>query len=350
MDKIGRIVMWLVLVSIGILIVLSITGAFWGADGAKQFFNSVPLAIYWCIFAVLLLGGFAIFPRLVRRPSLFFVHTGCLLVLIGAMSGSHTGHRLAKRFFGTDKIPKGYMIIYEGQSENNVVAEDGEKVLGQLPFSIRLNDFRIEYYEDKKSVPKLNIETLDGRHLQITAKAGEEIALGDDKGKLRVVRIFTNFKIHIEDGKKTAIDEKGTGKNPAAEIEIIKPDGKIVTHYVFEYFRGHFQDADGLQISYEKRQPQMIRDYLSDVTVIKDGKEILNKTIEVNHPLHYGGYHFYQYSYDSQAEKYTILAATSDSGLYIVYGGYWLLGTGVLWQFWLRAVLKRKGNVWHDSN
>jgi hypothetical protein len=85
----------------------------------------------------------------------------------------------------------------------------------------------------------------------------------------------------------------------------------------------------------------VIRDYFSDVVVIEDGKEIVGKMIEVNHPLHYGGYHFYQHSYDSQAHKYTILSVTSDSGLYAVYGGYWLLCLGVLWQFWFRHIVSR---------
>ncbi len=285
--------------------------------------------------------GFIEFPRLVRQPPSLLIHTGCLLVLLGAMLSSDTGHRLAKRFFGIDKIPSGYMVIYKGQSENRVVAEDFEHILGRLPFGIKLNDFRIEYYEsDKESVPKLNIEMHNNQYLQIAAKAGEEISLGQGQGKLKVVRTFANFKIRIEKDQKTATDEKGAGENPAVEIEIIRPDGTTVTRYVFERFGGHFQDTDGLQINYAPRRPRMVRDYLSDVTVIKDEKDVASKTIEVNHPLQYGGYHFYQYSYDSEAEEYTVLSVTSDSGLYVVYSGYWLLSIGVLWRFWLRPVLE----------
>jgi hypothetical protein len=345
MDKVGRSVMWLVLAAIGVLMVLSAAGAFLGAEGAKQFFNSIPLKVYWLAFALLFAAGFAIFPRLLCQPSSLLVHAGCLSVLIGGMWGSQSGHQLAKRFLGIDKIPDGYMVIYEGQSENRVVAEDLEHILGQLPFSIKLNDFRLEYYEDEKSVPKLNIETQDGKHLQISAKAGEEISLGDGKGKLKIVRTFTNFKIHIENGEKIATDKKGAGENPAVEVEIARPDGTTVKRYIFERFASHFQDTDGLQISYVPRKPQMIRDYFSDVAVIKDGKDAVSKTIEVNHPLHYGGYHFYQYSYDSEEGEYTILSVTSDSGLYIVYTGYWLLSVGVLWQFWLRPILKAKSAV-----
>ena len=129
------------------------------------------------------------------------------------------------------------------------------------------------------------------------------------------------------------------------EVEIKKPDGTTDTRYVFERFAGYLQNTDELKISYAPRQPQMIRDYFSDVTVIKDGKEVAGKTIEVNHPLHYGGYHFYQYSYDSEAGEYTILSVTSDSGLYIVYTGYWLLSLGCSVAVLVKACIKsKKGN------
>lgn len=335
--------MWLALAAMGLLVMLSVLGAFCGAEKAKHFFSSIPLKIYWCAFAVLLAAGFIRFPQLLRKPPLILIHIGCLLVLTGGMWGSEAGHQLARRFLGIDKIPGGYMVIYEGHSENRIVAGDLKQFLGQLPFSIKLKSFRLEYYEgDKEAVPQLYMETQDGQRLQLVAKAGEEISLGEGKGKLKVVRTFTNFKIRIENGEKIVTDEKGAGQNPAVEVEIERSDGTNYTRYVFERFAGHFQDEDGLQLSYASQGHRTIRDYFSDVTVVKNEKEVAGKTIEVNHPLHYGGYHFYQYSYDLDVGQYTVLSVTSDSGLYIVYTGYWMLSVGVLWQFWLRAALKAK--------
>lgn len=40
-----------------------------------------------------------------------------------------------------------------------------------------------------------------------------------------------------------------------------------------------------------------VKDYLSTLAVLKDGKETVTKQIEVNHPLRYGGYSFYQSSW-----------------------------------------------------
>lgn len=239
MGKVSCYIMWLALSAIWLLTALSVFAAFSGNDKARQFFNSIPLIIYWFFLALLFLSSFLVYDRLLRQPPSLLIHAGCLFILIGAMFGSNAGHQFAKWFFHIDKIPSGFMIIDEGQSENRVVAKD-KHILGQLPFNIKLNDFRIEYYE-----------------------AG-----------------------------------------------------------------------------YATQMPRMPRDYFSDVVVVEDGKEIIQKTIEVNHPLHYGGYHFYQYSYDEVAGRYTILSVTSDSGLYAVFGGYWLLCIGILWRFWLTPAIK----------
>ena len=59
-------------------------------------------------------------------------------------------------------------------------------------------------------------------------------------------------------------------------------------------------------------------------------------TLSVIHPLHWGGYHFYQFSYDRDRESYTILEAVSDSGLWAVYLGLFLLVAGAFGRFWLQ--------------
>jgi len=349
MKKLNRYIMWAALTAIGLLAVLSVLGAFYGARQAKLIFNSIPLGIYWFSLAILLIAGFLKFPRLLRKPGLLLVHAGCLLVLAGGMWSSQMGHRIAEQFLGIKKIPSGYMAIYEGNSGKKVMTEDFKQCLCELPFSIKLNNFRLEYYEiDEKFVPRLYITTQQGQDLQLAARAGEQISLGPGLGRLIIVHTFRNFKISIENGKKIITDSVKEGENPAVEVRIEPSDANSYTRYVFERFAGFNHGEDGLNLSYLSQAPRIVRDYFSDVVVIENEKEAVSKTIEVNHPLHYGGYHFYQHSYDSENGDYTILSVTSDSGLYTVYGGYWLLSLGVLWQFWFRHIAgfikKRKEN------
>jgi cytochrome c biogenesis protein len=44
-------------------------------------------------------------------------------------------------------------------------------------------------------------------------------------------------------------------------------------------------------------QEKYVKDYTSQLTILDDGKEVMRRTIQVNHPLHYKGLAFYQSSY-----------------------------------------------------
>ena len=86
----------------------------------------------------------------------------------------------------------------------------------------------------------------------------------------------------------------------------------------------------------------MVSDYISDLRVVVDGQTAAEKSIEVNHPLKFGGYHFYQHSYDDRAGQYTVLNVVSDTGLNMVYTGYIMLSAGIVWRFWLRKIFSGK--------
>ena len=57
--------------------------------------------------------------------------------------------------------------------------------------------------------------------------------------------------------------------------------------------------CDDFEITYyDLQQPERhVKSYSSSLTILEEGKEILKKTVEVNHPLHYKGLAFYQSSY-----------------------------------------------------
>ena len=87
---------------------------------------------------------------------------------------------------------------------------------------------------------------------------------------------------------------------------------------------------------------KIARDYISEVEIVKDGAVVAQKNIEVNHPLHYGGYYLYQPSWgEDHGSVYTVLTVASDSGLKAVYAGYAMLMIGLCWRFWAR----RKNSV-----
>jgi cytochrome c biogenesis protein len=57
--------------------------------------------------------------------------------------------------------------------------------------------------------------------------------------------------------------------------------------------------CDDFKITYYdlKNPEKYVKEYTSHLTILENGKEVLRKTVEVNHPLHYKGLAFYQSSY-----------------------------------------------------
>ncbi len=323
-----RVALWAGLLLILLLISLSIYGAFIGAESAKRFFNSMPLAVYWLAFTILLILGIALFRRLLCFRGLFLIHLGCIIILAGGIIGSQAGFKVQDKLFGTDTIRTGQMIINEGTTERAVELEDG--VTKMLPFAIKLVDFKIEHYQPGQLV----IRTSKGDGFKIPAQEGQKYLLGQDLGSVEIIRRFEYFKLTREDNKRIAIEDVNGGPNPAIELLLKNSDGSEKTRYVFERFAGHSNPDDALSFSYRRA----VRAYISDVEVVKDNKVVTRKSIEVNKPLHYGGYLFYQQGYDSESGRYTVLGVTSDKGLGVVFLGYILLCAGVFWQFWLRHI------------
>ena len=57
--------------------------------------------------------------------------------------------------------------------------------------------------------------------------------------------------------------------------------------------------CDDFNVTYYDLRPQekQVKEYISQLTILENGKEILKKTIRVNHPFHYKGLAFYQSTY-----------------------------------------------------
>ena len=321
-------ILWAVLVLIGLLTVFSVYGAFIGAERALGFFNSIPLTVYWVMFAGVLIAGIALFSRLLHVRDLLLIHSGCVLVLAGGMWGSQALVKTQDSLFGTDTIRAGRMVLYEGQTEKSVSTADmGQK---NLPFEIKLVDFNIEYYEPGI----LLIQTIAGDVLYVKAEPGAGFSIGDDYGSIEIARCFTNFKLILEGDKYAAIDDPNGEPNPAVELTLKRPDGSQVTRYAFERFSGGINLNDKLAFSYRR----IIRDFISDIEVIKNKKAAARKRIEVNEPLHFDGYFVYQQGYDDVAGRYTVLLVRSDKGLTAVYLGFVLLSAGLFRHLWFGRV------------
>jgi len=83
-----------------------------------------------------------------------------------------------------------------------------------------------------------------------------------------------------------------------------------------------------------------VKDWKSSLVILEEGQEAHEKVIEVNHPMHYGGYYFYQHDFQHDPEtdrwSWSVIHVRSDSGIIPVCAGFLLLCVGVFWHLWLR--------------
>ncbi len=148
---------------------------------------------------------------------------------------------------------------------------------------------------------------------------------GSDLGHRLAARLFGVTKVPhgymaIEEGDATdAVRDGKTG-------EVI---GRLPFRVGLEKFRIEY---------YLSGRP---KDYFSDLVVLENGKMAVEGTIAMNHPLHWGGYHFYQMDYDREEGRYTILSVRSDSGLAAVYVGFALLVAGAMVRCWVEPAWRR---------
>ncbi len=285
-----------------LLAVLSVVGAFLGADAARELFNSPPLVVVWILITALLLAGFYYFKTLVRSPGGLMCHLGVTLVLVGSMYGSRQGHAMAASYLGLERTLAGYMRIFEGQASNAITDQSGQTI-GTLPFQVKLEDFWIEYYDTPSpwrlgvdappspgssrrqmaqiswsegavadipflgatveviqylprartqyrdgAVPTLEVVEADGRRTAVPARVGEEVKLGATGDTLRIVRVFGHLQIRGGE----VIDIPGSDANPAVQVLVKAADGSTSRRYAFARndLAGHANGQSDLKLHY----------------------------------------------------------------------------------------------------
>jgi len=122
------------------------------------------------------------------------------------------------------------------------------------------------------------------------------------------------------------IRDRTTGKTEELEA----PSGEAMT-------RGR------LRFVLDREYP--IDQYISHVRAMENGQPVLTKAIQMNDPLKYRGYTFYQSSYESEAgdaSRYTILSVKRDPGIWFVYAGFGMLTLGLVVVFYVNPWLRKR--------
>lgn len=183
----------------------------------------------------------------------------------------------------------------------------------------------IAYIEDDKVIKIVNWEV------------GEKCEIEGSGYQLKIAKYFPSYSVQNE-----VIKKSDTINNPAVRVEITGPRGKV-DDWILGQTQAKWYPDNNFALLYEKFGME-IKDFKSKLRIIDNGNTVLSKTIEVNDPLKYGGYVFYQSSYDPEGEKYSGLQVTKNPGIVVVYSGFIILCVGVVFIFYVKPFLRRKSN------
>lgn len=321
-----------------LLVLLSITGAFLGANKASLFFNSPPLAVFWMALSVLFVSAFIFWKSLYLRPYLLLCHVGCIAVLAGGLWGSEAAHAFRMAAGLSSKLTQGTILLHQGQTGSQVTLDDQARVF-ELPFSVRLAETEAIYYDE----PFIGIyDSRGGLIGRIPAAVGGSYELYPKSTiGVQVTRRFENLRLIRSVEGMEGVEGEASQSNPGYEVTFSMPDGSSFRRYVFERIEPHAMPNARLICRYSAGG--MPKEYRSLLILEKAGQVLAQKTIRVNDPLHYGGYHFYQNTFGcDQTGPYSGIMVVSDSGVGIVFFGYALLIFGLFGQFWIKPLYGRR--------
>jgi hypothetical protein len=165
---------------------------------------------------------------------------------------------------------------------------------------------------------------------------GKKYNIGQTEQQVAITKFYPNFGF-----KEEVIKKSDEVVNPALFVEIDGPKGKF-TEWVFSNTQASTAYPDGNFFLLYKEEGKAIKDFKSKLRIVVDGKTVLAKTIEVNDPLTYKGYSFYQSSYDPKGGNYTGLQVAKDPGIPVVYAGFSSMCFGIIFIFYIKPFLRRK--------
>ena len=255
----------------------------------------------------------------------FITHVSLLLVLAGGVMRVIWGQ-------------KGMIQFHEGQVVNSAENSDGSM---EFPFSIRLTKFELEFHKTPgAATDQLRVQWA-GKNLeaQFPVELNVEHAVGTDPAfMVKVLRVVPDFIVDGETGDVKSRSDMPN--NPALQV-MVTGGGATNTQWVFAHFpdfgsHGAGGKAMPLKFQYEVvpssgmgMQGGAIKAFKSTIEVIENGVVVRTRTIAVNSPFSWGGFSFYQTSYNPDDLTWSALQVVRDPGIPVVYAGFILMMAGL---------------------
>lgn len=300
-----------------------------------------------------------------RAVGSMLAHISILLILSGGVIRGVWGE-------------KGTVELRQGQTQRHYAAASGTR---ELPFALHLTKFEVEHYAPPApanqpdaqravhthapaSVDQLLIEWPERRlSARIPVKVGFEQVFGppgepptaENLFRVKFLNYLADF--YLDPATKEAKTRSDEPRNPAILVEELGP-GYKTERWLFAQFPDSSMHGSKpgaaqspLRLTFQRQVPAPpaadsrpaaagpIKSFRSTVSVIEGGQEVQTRTIEVNRPLGYRGYSFYQSGYNPEDLAWTSLQVVCDPGVPLVYAGFGFMIVGLFTLFYLNPVL-----------
>ena len=185
------------------------------------------------------------------------------------------------------------------------------------------------------------IKTADNSQKLLSAKVGLEQSFEDYK--ITVLKYIPDFM--VDTATKEITSRSDEPRNPAILVAVNGPTYQN-HRWLFAKFPDFSMPAKGttptgpspLQLVFAaqlKRTPAGPVKTFRSTVILPTGQH----TLEVNRPLKYGGYTFYQSGYNPRDLAYTSFEVVKDPGVPVVYAGFGLMLVGLFIVFYLNPWL-----------
>ena len=193
------------------------------------------------------------------------------------------------------RIPGIWRQIFHDSESKGLV----DSTLRILPYVEKIRDPKSEYTKSEGMI-RSNLKIWFGDPERIETESS--ITLFSEKGRFSrlgvpithlsiliiliggILGSFYGFKGHVEILEGETVDQ----------VFLRTKDGEVPKPLEFSV------RCDDFKVTYydlPDRKEKHVKEYTSLLTILENGKEVLKRTVQVNHPLHYKGLAFYQANY-----------------------------------------------------
>jgi hypothetical protein len=269
------------------------------------------------------------FPFKMKNLGFLLNHLGLWITLVAAGLGSG------------DQKSVTIDLVENGGFTNTAVLDNKQKI--ELPFTMKLIDFTIEFYNPKVGVA-------DQSKGEILQKHAETLPLIYKGFESKLIDWNIKVKEYLPNAIRTDSGYVSADKPGSMSVAFVETKNVITGDTASGWITSGSMMFEPRFLNLKRSKLLILTEpeprKFESLVIVKDSRNIEDTIkLEVNKPYRLSGWKIYQLSYDTEMGKYSkrsVIEAVRDPWLPIVYIGIFMLLGGAVYLFWLGRPLKEE--------